>query len=175
MAGAVGAAAAGLLRRAVAAVAAALRWSLIAAVAVMVACIGLQVVMRYAFGRALSWTEELALLMFAWSTLGGLALGVREGFHVRLTALLDPLPPALRRAADAAIDLLTAALGFYLLWSGWRYVDITAGATSAAVGYPIELLHGLSPVAGALMLVFAAERAVLGAHDVSLAAGDAPP
>ena len=140
--------------------AAVLRWSLIAAVALMFACIALQVVMRYVFGNALSWSEELALLMFSWAALGGLALGVREGFHVRLTLLLDPLPAAARRWAERGIELLTAVFGAYLLWSGWRYVDITRGGTSAAIAYPIELLHGIAPLAGLFVLIFAVERLV---------------
>jgi TRAP-type C4-dicarboxylate transport system permease small subunit len=143
----------------VALLAAALRWSLIAAVFVMLACIGLQVAMRYVFRHPLSWTEELAILTFAWATLGGLALGVREGFHVRLTLGLDVLPPHARRWAERAIDLLTAAIGAYFLWSGWRYVDFTRGGTSAAIAYPIEVLHGIAPVAGAFVLLFALERA----------------
>ena len=138
--------------------AAGLRWSLIAALAVMLACIALQVVMRYVFGNALSWSEELALLMFSWAALGGLALGVREGFHVRLTLLLEPLPAVARVWAERMIELLTAALGAYLAWSGWRYVDITRGGTSAAIAYPIELLHGIAPLAGLFVLVFAVER-----------------
>ena len=138
--------------------AATLRWSLIAAMAVMLACIALQVVMRYVFGNALSWSEELALLMFSWAALGGLALGVREGFHVRLALLLDPLPSGARAWAERAIDLLTGALGGYLVWAGWRYVDITRGGTSAAIAYPIELLHGIAPLAGAFVLIFAVER-----------------
>jgi TRAP-type C4-dicarboxylate transport system permease small subunit len=142
------------------AAAAALRWSLIAAIALMLACIALQVVMRYLFGNALSWSEELALLMFSWAALGGLALGVREGFHVRLTLLLEPLPAGARPWAERAIELLTAALGAYLVWSGWRYVDITRGGTSAAIAYPIELLHGIAPLAGLFVLLFAVERLV---------------
>ena len=148
------------MRRFVEVAAAVLRWSLIAAVALMFACIALQVVMRYVFGNALSWSEELALLMFSWAALGGLALGVREGFHVRLSLLLDPLPAAARRWLERAIELLTAAFGAYLLWSGWRYVDITRGGTSAAIAYPIELLHGIAPVAGLFVLIFAVERLV---------------
>ena len=140
------------------AAAAVLRWSLIAAVALMFACIALQVVMRYVFGNALSWSEELALLMFSWAALGGLALGVREGFHVRLSLLLDPLPAAARRWLERGIELLTAVFGAYLLWSGWRYVDITSGGTSAAIAYPIELLHGIAPLAGLFVLIFAVER-----------------
>lgn len=141
--------------------AALLRWSLIAAVALMLACIALQVVMRYVFGNALSWSEELALVTFSWAALGGLALGVREGFHVRLTLLLDPLPAGARAWAERAIDLLAAALGAYLVWSGWRYVDITRGGTSAAIAYPIELLHGIAPLAGVFVLIFAVERLLL--------------
>jgi TRAP-type C4-dicarboxylate transport system permease small subunit len=147
--------------RFMAVVAAALRWSLIAAVATMLACIALQVVMRYVFRQALSWSEELAILMFAWAALGGLALGVREGFHVRLTLLLDPLPPRARPWAERAIDLLTAVLGAYFVWSGWRYVDFTRGGTSAAIAYPIEILHGIAPVAGTFVFLFAVERLLL--------------
>jgi TRAP-type C4-dicarboxylate transport system permease small subunit len=139
------------------ATAATLRWSLIASIALMLACIALQVVMRYGFGNALSWSEELALLMFSWAALGGLALGVREGFHVRLTLLLEPLPGSARVWAERAIQLLTAALGAYLVWSGWRYVDITRGGSSAAIAYPIELLHGIAPLAGLFVLIFAVE------------------
>jgi TRAP-type C4-dicarboxylate transport system permease small subunit len=140
------------------ATAATLRWSLIASIALMLACIALQVVMRYGFGNALSWSEELALLMFSWAALGGLALGVHEGFHVRLTLILDPLPAGARAWAVRAIELLTAASGAYLVWSGWRYVDITRGGTSAAIAYPIELLHGIAPLAGLFVVIFAVER-----------------
>ncbi len=140
------------------ATAATLRWSLIAAVALMFVCIALQVVMRYVFGNALSWSEELALLMFSWAALGGLALGVHDGFHVRLTLVLEPLPAGARAWAVRAIELLTGAFGAYLVWSGWRYVDITRGGTSAAIAYPIELLHGIAPLAGLFVVVFAVER-----------------
>lgn len=139
-----------------------LRWSIIAVTAVMLACITIQVVMRYVFSSTPSWTEELAILMFAWVTLGGLALGVYEGFHVRLTLLLDRLSPRSRAGAERVLDAIAAAIGGYLLWSGWRYVDITAGATSAAIAYPIEMLHGLSAASGLLMLLFAAQRVVAG-------------
>lgn len=126
----------------------------------MLACIALQVVMRYVFRYALAWTEELAILMFAWATLGGLALGVREGFHVRLALTVEWLPLSARAGLERLLDFVAAAIGAYLAWSGWRYVDITRGGTSAAIAYPIELLHGIAPLAGAFMLLFALERAL---------------
>jgi len=119
--------------------------------------------MRYVFQRAPSWTEELAVLMFAWASLGALALGVREGFHVRLTLLLDAAPSAARAAGERVLDAVTAFLGAYLAWAGWRFVDMTSGTVSAAVGYPIEVLHIMAPVCGVLVMLFAAERVAFGA------------
>jgi TRAP-type C4-dicarboxylate transport system permease small subunit len=139
-----------------------LRASLVAAMGVMLACIAIQVVMRYVFGNAPSWSEELALLMFSWVTLGGLALGVREGFHVRLDVVLNLLPASLRRWAETAIDAVTAAFGAYLAWSGQRFVEVTGGSVSAAIGYPIEFLHALAPVAGFLICLFAVWRVITG-------------
>lgn len=150
------------MRKAIAGIAALLRASLILAIAVMLASVTLQVVMRYVFGKAPSWTEELAVLMFSWAILGALALGVHEGFHVRLDMFPKALAPGHRARVERGIEILTAALGVFLLWSGWRFVGFTTGAVSAAIGYPIELLHVLAPIAGGLMCVFAADRAISG-------------
>lgn len=146
--------------RGIALVATLLRASLIAAVAIMLACIAIQVVMRYVFGRTPSWSEEVAVLMFAWATMGGLALGVHEGFHVRLDFLVNQTPEPARRWFERLLECLVAAFGAYLAWSGQRFLDMTSGAVSAAIGYPIEILHGFAPVAGALIFLFALRRVI---------------
>ena len=136
------------------------RASIALAAALMLAAITYQVVMRYVFGDTPSWSEELAVLLFSWSVLGGLALGVHEGWHVRLTLLPDLLPRGLRILAERATDAITAALGIFLAWSGWRFLDITSGSISAAIGYPIEILNVLAPISGVLVALFALERAL---------------
>ena len=91
------------LRRIVRAVAWLLRASLIAAAALMLACIAIQVVMRYVFGRTPSWSEEVAILMFAWTTLGGLALGDARRLPCPADRwLLDALPPRRARPGRSA-------------------------------------------------------------------------
>ena len=128
----------------------------------MLLAISYQVVMRYVFGDTPSWSEELAVLLFSWSVLGGLALGVHEGWHVRLTLLPDLLPAGLRAWTERLTELTTAALGVFLAWSGWRFLDLTSGSVSAAIGYPIEILNALAPVCGALMAIFALDRVLRG-------------
>jgi TRAP-type C4-dicarboxylate transport system permease small subunit len=48
-------------------------------------------------------------------------------------------------------------------WAGWRFVDMTSGTISAAIGYPIEALHIMAPICGVLVMLFAAERMAFGA------------
>ncbi|MEO3999675.1 TRAP transporter small permease [Mesorhizobium sp. CAU 1732] len=135
-----------------------LQASIVSAAWIMMLCIVIQVVMRYVFGRAPSWTEEGAMLMFSWAILGGLALGVNQGFHVRLDLIIGSVPLPMRRWAERAIDAFTMSFGAYLLWSGERYYSMTGGSVSAAIGYPIEILHILAPVCGALIFLFATAR-----------------
>ncbi|MCW5733697.1 MAG: TRAP transporter small permease [Enhydrobacter sp.] len=141
----------------------------------MLACIAIQVVMRYVFGKTPSWSEEVAILMFAWTTLGGLALGIHEGFHVRLTVALDPLPGAARAWAERGIDLIAAVFGACLVWSGLGFVEFTRGSVSAAIAYPIEVLHGMAPIAGALVCLFAIVRAAMGPAGAGQTGASSPP
>lgn len=149
-----------MLAAATRAVAAATRYSVALCAAGMLAGIVYQVVMRYVVGAASSWSEEAAVLLFSWTVLGGLALGVHEGFHVRLTLLPDTLPRGGRVAYERLVDLATAALGLFLTWSGWRFLDITSGSVSAAIGYPTEILNALAIACGALVALFGLERAL---------------
>jgi TRAP-type C4-dicarboxylate transport system permease small subunit len=141
-------------------VAAATRLSIALAAAGMLGCIVYQVVTRYVLGAASSWSEEAAVLLFSWSVLGGLALGVHEGFHVRLTLLTERLPRGGRILAERLLDSATMALGLFLVWSAWRFLDITSGSVSAAIGYPTEILNALGIACGVLMTLFGLERAL---------------
>lgn len=127
---------------------------------VMLAAIGWQVTMRYLFNRPPSWTEELALLCFTWTMLLMMALGVRQAFHARIDLLLNRLPGPWAQRLENVIGLMTLFFGGYLALGGWRYMVETATSTSAAIAYPIYMLHGAAPVCGALVAWFALELLV---------------
>lgn len=154
-------------RKACAAVAWLVRALVLLLTAVMLLALGWQVFMRYVFDKAPSWSEELALGCFTWSMLLAIALGVRDAIHVRMDLLVDHLPGPLRTAADKFSTLAVAAVGGFVCWAGVGYTLDTAGATSAAIGYPIEWLHAAAPACGALVAFFALERLVLGAPSKS--------
>jgi TRAP-type C4-dicarboxylate transport system permease small subunit len=138
-----------------------LQWTVVVMVIVMTLTLGAQVLLRYVFNITLPWTEELSLGLFTWTTLLTAALGVREGFHVRMSLLIETLPPGVRRQAERIIHLATCALGLFLTYAAWHYVADTRGSTSAAIGYPIEWLYFSGVVCGVLITLFALEAAWL--------------
>lgn len=142
--------------------AATIKLLVVAMVVVMLGALSAQVLLRYAFNVTLSWSEELSLGLFTWTVLLMAALGVREGFHVRMSLAIQRLPSGARLRAEQAIHLATTAVGVFLAWSGWRYFVDTHGSTSAAIGYPIELLHASALACGVLIALFAIEALLEG-------------
>ena len=150
------------IRQALDRLAAMLRGSIVVLALTMLVALALQIFMRFFVGQALAWSEELALACFSWSMLLAIALGVREAVHVRMDLLVDCLPAPLHRALERLVSLAVASLGLFIAWAGVNYVIDSIGTTSAAIGYPIAYLYACAPVSGALIAVFALERAVLG-------------
>ena len=120
-----------VLERACDLLARAVRFVVVTLAVVMLASLTLQVVMRYVFGQAQSWTEELAVTCFSWSMLLAIAAGVREGIHVRMDLLVERLPAPLQRGLDKLVTLAIAATGGFIAWAGVNYVRDAGGITSA--------------------------------------------
>ena len=131
-------------------------------VGVIFAMLGLlvtQVLMRYFLGAPPSWTEELAIILFAWLVLLYATVGLREGFHVAIESI-----PArferLHRWADRLVAALSILFGYVTLTAGFAYVERTTGQKTAALQLPIEILYLCVPICGALFVLHGAARLI---------------
>jgi|UniRef100_UPI004047DBB3 TRAP-type transport system small permease protein len=136
----------------------ALKFGAVLLALLMLGALALQVFMRYVFGQALSWSEELTLLWFAWLIVFTSAVGFRRMTHARMSLLLDLLPAAARRFAERLIAVLVLLLSAYLTFGAWHYFSETIDSVSPAIGYPVGFLYGAVLVFGILMAVFSVER-----------------
>ena len=136
----------------------ALKYAAVVVVLLMLAALAAQVFLRYVFDISLSWSEEFALLGFGWVVVIATAIGVRHMTHARMDLLLNILPPSMQWVLERVISLMLCALGVFLAISGWNYMMETRGATSAAIGFPIEFLYALAPAFGVLLALFSFER-----------------
>ena len=135
-----------------------LKMTAVVLVLLMLCTLSAQVFLRYVFGKALSWSEELTLLGFAWVVVISTVIGIRRMSHARMDLVIGLLPKALHRAADGLVAILMSVLGIFIAYAGWNYLIETRGATSAAVGFPIEFLYAAAPAFGVLIALFSFER-----------------
>lgn len=70
------------------------------------------VIARYAFHSPISWSDEVASILFLWLTMFGAVIALRRDEHMRFTVLLSKASPAWRRRLQGLATVVVLA---YLL------------------------------------------------------------
>lgn len=121
---------------------------------VVLACVVLAgVAFRYT-GNSLIWYDEVAIVMLAWITFTGAALGVLRNAHLGFSGLLYGLPPKGRLVLFMLNEAIFLATFAVILWGGWVILGIFGSETMTTVPVvPRWLVQGIIPVSAALMLL----------------------
>ena len=110
---------------------------------------------RNLLGESLAAADELSQALLVVLTFAGIAVGGRHARHIRMSALVDALPPTLRKPLWCAVAAGTAlALGALALFA-FEYVRLVAasGRVTPALRIPIVAIYAIAPLgllAGAL-------------------------
>jgi len=113
------------------------RWIAVAAIAIMVLAILVQVFCRYILGNALPWPEELAIFLMLWMTGLIAPTAYRRGGFVALDIVATALP--LKAATVLSLVLLVLSGGVLWLFAqmGLGELNSLAGKfKSASLYYP---------------------------------------
>src|SRR5450631_3112365 len=70
------------------------------------------VISRYVFNRPLTWSDELASILFLWLAMLGAVIALRRAEHMRLGFLVSLAPPRLRGRIET---LATTAVLVFLV------------------------------------------------------------
>ena len=118
---------------------------------------------RYVLNRASSWPEPMAVLLTIVLTFFGAAACYRLGLHMNVTLVVNPLPKALRRLTDFAVELLMAAIALFMLIYGIKLVDATWHNTIADFpSLSVGVTYLPIPLGGTILFLFVIERLTLG-------------
>ena len=139
------------MRRAAAAVSALL-------VAAVLGAVLLGVARRYLFGVPLSWTDELASVLFLWSVFWTAALTVPLREHVSFDLLVDTLSPRARRVIAIATSLAVGLALLAALPKTIGYVAFLWRERTAALQWRLDYVYACFPLfIGAAALAFLAD------------------
>ena len=116
------------------------------------------VIARYVFRNALTWTDELASLLFLWLAMLGAVTALQRGEHMRLTAVLSNLPPRWQARAEALAAGSVALFLLIVVPFAWDYAADEWFIETPALGLHNTFRAAALPVGALLMAVTALAR-----------------
>ncbi|HXP75786.1 MAG TPA: TRAP transporter large permease subunit [Stellaceae bacterium] len=142
-------------------------------VAVEVTVLLAGVVSRYVFNRPLTWSDELASILFLWLAMLGAVIALRRDEHMRLTTVVARIPKRWRNGFETVAALIVAVFVLEIILPAKAYFDIQWPITTPA----LEIHDGLRVAAigvGALLMIVIAlakliERSTVGEVAAGLA------
>src|SRR5947209_3698 len=118
------------------------------------------VVSRYVFNQPLTWTDELASILFLWLAMLGAVIALRRDEHMRLGVLVARAPVRWRGRLDTLAAMVVAVFVLEIILHAYNYFDaqwmITTPALEIHDGYRVAAIA----VGAALMLLIAAARLI---------------
>lgn len=129
----------------------------ILAMAIMAIVIPYEVAGRYLLGAMPSWSGEAATFSLVWLSMMGAAIGLRKGYQISLTTVVDRLPLPATRFARGGSQVLMLALLLILTWYGLQQTLINLSQTSPALEISMALPYAALPAGFGLMLLITIE------------------
>ena len=133
---------------------------LVAAVAILIIPVSLQIFSRYtSLIPSYIWTEEMARFLFVWMIMIGAMVGIRESTHfdVDVWPRLGPRGTALLKIVSS-VFILAFALVF--IWWGWQFTRFAWNRTSELADLPLWMIHVAWPLAGVTWVLFQGEHMI---------------
>ncbi len=121
----------------------------------MLAVMFVQVASRYAFGIGVPWTDETSRFLFIGEIYLGAAIAQRYASQIRITVLLDVVPPNVRRICEGVSDILVAAISLGLAWGSWGMIDRTMNVMASTLPISFAVLYGVQGIGIVMVAVLA--------------------
>jgi len=132
----------------------------VAAMGTIALAIPYEVVGRFLLKNPPSWTAEVACFAMVWASMFGGAVGLRRGYQVGMTFVLERIPGRLAKPLAALGSLASLVVVVVLLWFGVAHLATSAKVRSAATGVPMAVPYAAIPAGAAVMLWFTVELLV---------------
>lgn len=123
---------------------------------VLIVIFGWLVFGRYVMNDTPTWVEQAALLLIAYISFIGAAVGVRNNAHLNIDFIREALPRVPRDIMRSISDLVVIVFGVFMAWQG--YVLVVQNTRRMIPMIDLSEAWRAAPVliGGALIVVFCA-------------------
>lgn len=116
----------------------------------LLACVVIGVVMR-AVNSPVAWSDETAQYLLVWTGFIGWMIAARRRSHIRITVILEALPPAGKKLAETFIQLAIIGFAIALLRWGWPLIGRNWDIEWVSLPLPAGLLYLPIPLLAAVI------------------------
>lgn len=119
--------------------------------AVMVALVFGNVVLRYGFNSGITISEEASRYLFIWLTFIGAVIAIHEHAHLGVDSVVRALPRKGKLFCVVASDLLMLGAVGLLFHGSWKQTLINMSTKSPVAQVPLALIYVAGLVASVMM------------------------
>jgi TRAP-type C4-dicarboxylate transport system permease small subunit len=112
-----------------------------------------QVLMRYVFGGALSWSEEAVRFLFIWLSFIGFSITMQRGGHISVQFIVDLFPKSFRREFLIFADVCILTFVIFFILKGTLVSKVTMANLSPAMHIPMGYIYLVFPISGGLLAI----------------------
>lgn len=136
-------------------------WGTILFISVIAVVIPYEVIGRYLFQRMTIWSGEISTYSLVWASMLGGAVGLKKGYQIRMTSILDAVPTAAARTLKGVSYL--CALFFFTVMTGYGIYQTLYNfhQTAPATGMVLSIPYAALPTGFLIMLSLTLEDFLL--------------
>jgi tripartite ATP-independent transporter DctM subunit len=111
------------------------------------------VIFRYAVGDPLTWSDELASILFIWLAMLGAVIALDRGEHMRLSTVVNRLSPSWQNWLETFSTLVVCVFIAFVIVPAYQHAAEQDAITTPALSLPDSLRAAALPVGITLMFV----------------------
>lgn len=130
-------------------------WLVVFLGAALVIMVGVAVFFRYVLNSGISWSDEVARILFVWLVFIGAYIAFKNKSHATVNVLVNKLPSRLKRYHGLFVALLEGAFMATITWYGVVQVLNTDkyGQVTPGLGVPMSWFYVVIPVTALLITI----------------------
>ncbi len=126
---------------------------LVAIIVSFIVIVFMQVVSRYVFNNSLTWSEELARILFTQMVFLAAPLVVLEKKGIAVDIIVQFIPTAAKRKLYVFINGLSLVFFCFLAVSGYQFAQMNFNQHSTALKLNMGMLYMVIPVSAVMMII----------------------
>ena len=113
---------------------------------------------RYILGDMSMWGNEFSQYALVWASMMGGAVGLKRGYQVGITTLIERLPPAPAKFVQAAGYVAMLVFLAFMTYYGMVQTMINQNQTSSTLGINMSIPYAALPVGFFIMFFLTVEQ-----------------